>query len=666
MSMALLAPGTITWAAQTEAEDAASAQTESEAGSAAYDSEVTDLLEKMTLREKIAQMFVPCVRTWYDENTQYESQDQQNSIEAMGLKGLPFTAMNDDVKKMLSEERFGGVLLYGENCEAGNAQVLQLVNDMQAANQETDSECVIPLLICMDQEGGVVARLTEGVRGVGNMALSATSEAYNIADEASVIAKELQSVGVNVTFAPDVDVNNNPANPVIGVRSFSDDPAVVSEDSIVFMDALSEAGLITSPKHFPGHGNTSTDSHTGLPMVDKSYEELKECELIPFQAVIDAGAEMIMSAHIQYPQVETETSTSTSSGEEIYVPATLSHTIMTDVLRGDMGFDGVIVSDSLSMDAIVDNFGLEDACARAINAGVNIILTPITIYDAETMQQMTDLVDDMVNRTESGEISEETVDDSVAHILTLKKNHDLLDPINTELTQEQIDAAGDTESLKKDMEVIWDHACKAITLVKNDDNVLPVKAKEDESVLFVYTASSRLYTADMVMERLKRCNVVPESLKYQAIQATADTEQECIEAAKNADHVFLITSLFGVSGFDPTTDSGITSKVFDEVIDAAHDAGHKVVLVSGVLPYDAARYQKADGILLSYGSTARTSVPTEVTAYIPNLVVAMCTAFGEYEPVGKLPVVIPTLDENYAFTDEPLYERGYSLSYANE
>ena len=229
---------------------------------------------------------------------------------------------------------------------------------------------------------------------------------------AAIYGEELKLLGIHADYAPVLDVNNNPNNPVIGVRSFSDDPEVVSEYGAAFIRGLHGAGVISTLKHFPGHGNTGTDSHTGLPLIDSSYEALKAVELVPFQAAIDAGADMVMTAHIQYPQIETETYVSKSTGEEIFLPATMSRTILTDILRGDMGFEGVIVTDALDMAAISANFTDEDMILLPINAGVDMLMLPM-VYDTVSFQRMQDMTDLAVQLVREGKISEDRIDASL-------------------------------------------------------------------------------------------------------------------------------------------------------------------------------------------------------------------------------------------------------------
>ena len=179
------------------------------------------------------------------------------------------------------------------------------------------------------------------------------------------------------------------------------------------MKGMQEYNIATAAKHFPGHGDTATDSHTGLPCVDKSLDELRQCELVPFQKMIDNGVDMLMTAHIQYPQVEKETAISKKDGSEIRLPATLSKTILTDLVRNEMHYDGIIVTDALNMDAISQNFGETDACIRAIKAGVDICLMPTILRSKADMPKMDAILDGVEAAVNSGEISVDRINESV-------------------------------------------------------------------------------------------------------------------------------------------------------------------------------------------------------------------------------------------------------------
>ena len=602
---------------------------------------VTAILENMALEEKIGQMLMPSFRTW----------NGQPDVE--GSENIPVTELNDALRTCIAQSHLGGIILFAENCPE-NEQTRQLAEQMQEANRR-GGENAVPLMIAIDQEGGAVARLGQGIRGIGNMALAASQDPENARKEGLLIGDELGALSVNTDFAPVVDVNVNPANPVIGVRSFSDDPGIVAEYGAALMEGLHEAGVICSLKHFPGHGDTSVDSHTGLPLVDKSEEELREVELYPFKALIDAGADMVMTAHIQYPQLETEKVLSTSTGEEIFLPATMSHHILTDILRGDMGFEGVIVSDALNMSAIADHFSWEDACRRTIEAGVDLLLMPVMVTDGQSVQQLNDLIVMVTDLVRNDVIPESRIDESVERILTVKEKYGLLDM--EAAADPRIEAVGSSEHHDEE----WALMQSAVTLLKNEDQTIPAVLGENAKVLFVYGAASRVNTAAFAKSRLVKAGIVPESAEFNALVCSGETKDECIAAAGRADLVIMGSTVFSKAELDPSTEEGAETAIFDEVIAAAHENGTRAVLISAYLPYDTARFQSADAILVSYGSSPMNELPEGRDTYMTNLPAAICAVFGEFKPTGKLPVDIPVLNEDYSYSDEILYERGSGL-----
>ena len=238
-----------------------------------------ELLSSMSLREKLEQMIIIDVRTW---------------------NGSDFTEMNEEAAQLFQDYHFGGVILFSENYSdaAGTAG---LILSMQQLNQASGG---YGMFIGIDQEGGVVCRLKDGTSMPGNMALAASGNPDHAEQAAEVIGEELSVLGINTDFAPDADVNSNPANPVIGVRSFSEDPETAGTYALAYQKGLNQNNIIACWKHFPGHGDTSEDSHTSLPSVDKSLAELEKTELVPFRMGIDSGIEMVMSAHIQFPEEE--------------------------------------------------------------------------------------------------------------------------------------------------------------------------------------------------------------------------------------------------------------------------------------------------------------------------------------------------------------------------
>lgn len=270
------------------------------------------------------------------------------------FEGPVFT---DEAKAAFQEIRPCGVLYFGDNI-ARREQVHALSAELQAEARKLGMP---PLFIAIDQEGGIVSRFSPDMTTVpGAMALTADGNPDDIRASARITGEQLAEVGININFAPVVDVNNNPLNPVIRTRSFGDTVEHVIAGALATIQGLTDAGIIATVKHFPGHGDTAIDSHLGLPVIDHPRARLDEIELAPFKAAIDAGVPGVMSSHILFPALDTD-------------PATLSHSILTGVLRDDLRFEGVIFTDSLSMDAIEERYGHGDSAIRCKQAGVDVL-----------------------------------------------------------------------------------------------------------------------------------------------------------------------------------------------------------------------------------------------------------------------------------------------------
>ena len=270
------------------------------------------------------------------------------------FEGPVFT---DEARAAFNEIQPGGVLYFGDNI-ASREQVHALSAELQAEARKLGMP---PLFIAIDQEGGIVSRFSPDMTTVPSaMALTADGDPDDIRMSARITGEQLAEVGINTNFAPVVDVNNNPLNPVIRTRSFGDTVERAIAGALATIQGLNDAGIISTVKHFPGHGDTAIDSHLGLPVIDHPRSRLDEIELAPFKAAIDAGVPGVMSSHILFPALDAD-------------PATLSHPILTGVLRDDLGFDGVIFTDSLSMDAIEERYGHGDAAIRCKLAGVDVL-----------------------------------------------------------------------------------------------------------------------------------------------------------------------------------------------------------------------------------------------------------------------------------------------------
>lgn len=335
----------------------------------------------------------------------------------------PVLTLTDDLAEVLVKGQVGGVILFSENI-ASVEQVITFIYDMQALMRDHH---LPPLLIAIDQEGGRVARFPDhmATRFVGNMAIGATFEQYGVTYAeavASGIAQSMNLLGINVNFAPNVDVNVNPDNPVINVRSYGESPAMVAELGLATVAAFQQHKLISAIKHFPGHGDTHVDSHSGLPRVEHSRNEIEAKDIMPFRAIIGSQTPpaMVMSAHIQYPELDA-TKLITKTGKETIVPATLSRKILHNVLRKDLAFNGIIITDALDMKAISQFFTPAEATVNAFKAGADIALMPFAIRSKADIQRFWQWQKTMTQAIQSGGLDKSELNASLTRIQRLKK-----------------------------------------------------------------------------------------------------------------------------------------------------------------------------------------------------------------------------------------------------
>lgn len=317
--------------------------------------------------------------------------------------GLPGPEMDPAFIRLVKEYKIGNVILFQRNCES-SAQLAKLCQDIQDLIREETGHGAF---ITIDQEGGSVTRLPyEAVNVPGAMALAATGDPENARRAARLTAEELRAFGINFNLAPVADVNNNPANPIIGVRSYGDTAEQAALYTTAALKGYLEGGVLASAKHFPGHGDTAMDSHLSLPCIDKSLEELEQLELRPFKALIDAGCPAVMTTHILFPQLEPDN-----------VPATMSRRIITGILKERLGFQGLVISDCVEMQAIGVYYGSARGAAAAMAAGVDLVFVSHT---AEVQEEAAQVCRAAV---ESGQVSMEELDASVEKILRYKEQY---------------------------------------------------------------------------------------------------------------------------------------------------------------------------------------------------------------------------------------------------
>ena len=357
-----------------------SSETEDVNGGAA-DNDIEEMLGDMTLEEKVCQLFM---------------------VTPEALTGVgTVTQAGTATQEAVNAYPVGGVIYFSQNLQDPDQTRTMLENTQRYAMERTG----IPIFLSVDEEGGQVARVGSnpafGVEKIGNMSdvgsRGDTQEAYEIG---STIGTYLSDLGFNMDAAPDTDVLTNPENQVVKYRSFGSDPELVARMAAAELKGLNDQGIIGMYKHFPGHGGTTADSHEGYAYVDDTQEELKSGAFIPFQDGIDNGIQVIMVSHISCPNV---------TGDN--TPATLSEMMITDILRGEMGFDGMVITDALNMGAITAQYSSSEAAVAALNAGADMLLMPEDFQDAYQA---------VLQAAENGELSEARIDESAERILRVK------------------------------------------------------------------------------------------------------------------------------------------------------------------------------------------------------------------------------------------------------
>ncbi|WEK52952.1 MAG: beta-N-acetylhexosaminidase [Candidatus Cohnella colombiensis] len=338
--------------------------------------DLTKLIDNLTLEEKIGQLIL------------------------IGVEG---TAIDDTLTKMIQDKHYGGIIFYQNNL-SNLADSVKLINELKAANSSNP----LPLFLSVDQEGGKVSRLPSDFVTMPSAATVGRTENPELASQmGKILAEELKLMGFNVNFAPVLDIASNPNNKVIGDRAFGDQADLVTKMGIAQMKGMQDNGVIPVIKHFPGHGDTSTDSHLNLPIVNKTIDELKQLEWIPFQAAIKEQAEVVMIAHILYPNIDKD------------APASFSHILIQDQLRGKLGFEGVVITDELTMGAISNHYGVVPSAINAIKAGSDIVMI------AHNYKQMNLVYKQLLTEVKNGNITEERINESVRRIITLKQKYNL-------------------------------------------------------------------------------------------------------------------------------------------------------------------------------------------------------------------------------------------------
>jgi beta-N-acetylhexosaminidase len=471
-------------------------------------------LRRMSLDEKIGQLIYVAV------NATFLNQDSD-----------AFKALRHQVE----DNHVGGIILFrGPVYES-----VVLMNRMQNLAR-------YPLLISADLEAGSGMRFEDTVNLPWNMAVGATNNPDYARRQGALTAREARALGVQQIYAPVADVNNNAANPVINVRSYGEDPVAVGRLVAAFVEGAQSNGVIATAKHFPGHGDTATDSHRGLPEIDVSRERLNAIELVPFRAAVQSGVGSVMTGHIGMPQVDPTAVTplprdvklkpiDTDEDGEVVVekgtmPTTLSP-VMNGILRHDLGFDGLIVTDAMSMSGLTLYFTQEEASVRALEAGADLLLKPA---DPDAAFR------GVREAVMKGRMTERRIDESARRVLAAKYDLGLVKQRITPLDAIDRSVAG-----RESIELAREIAEHAITLVRNDDNLVPLNSLKPEAHIFnlaITNGDDRLWIANAFVSAIARSERKIETLVLDDRSSDAEV-QKALERANRADLV--IASLYG-------------------------------------------------------------------------------------------------------------------------
>lgn len=536
------------------------------------DNWVEETLSKMTLEEKAGQMVFPNVYGIYMSE---DSPDYQR------------------LRFLVEEKKVGGLIFFLSNLYD---QVV-LTNKMQRLAK-------VPLLIAADYEHGVSMRIDGATAFPNTMAIGAADDENLTYELGKITAIEARSIGVHQNYAPVSDVNNNPMNPIINIRSYGESPELVAKHSNAFLKGLQENGMIATAKHFPGHGNTSIDSHLDLPVITSSIEELHKIELYPFKENIKAGVMSIMVGHLAVPSIEGD------SG----IPASLSKKIITDLLKNQLGFNGLIVTDALNMHGITNYYSTAKATIEAIKAGNDCILFPDDPVES---------IDAIINAVKTGELEESRLDYSVRKILMAKKWLGL--DKNRFVDVDKISSiVGRNEHLK----VALDISRKSITLLKNENNLLPLSQNPEIKYAHISIIDSRNENDGEHFRRLIRDKIPQVNSKKILLNSNDEGYRQAIEICEKSDIVILSIYL-KVRSYQGTI--WLTDKQA-ALVRSILKLKKPVVMISHGNPYLLSEFPENDAYLNNYGDTK----------YSEQAVVE--ALFGEIDIQGKSPVSIPNTE----------------------
>lgn len=566
-----------------------------------------EIVRNMSEAEKIGQLFMLDFRYW--------NKDKNGEPAA-------FLAMNDEVSKVINQYHLGSVILFRENL-INTPQTVELINQLQSSRSN------LPLFIGTDQEGGYVTRLRVGTEMPGNMALGATRNPALAELTGMIHGYELSSLGFNINFGPVVDVNNNQNNPVIGVRSYSDNKSLVEQLSTNYIKGIHKYNLLTSLKHFPGHGNVSSDSHVDLPVVNSDAKTWRSTELPPFKYALAHGADAVMTAHIIVPALDSN-KIKTLTGKEVGTPATLSKPILHNILREELKYDGLIVTDAMDMGAIADNFDMNWAVETSLLAGSDIVLMPIKMWDSEAVSRLDNMYRHLEIQAKENPELQKRIDESAKRVVLKKLQQEITaQPINLTIAEQVV-----ASKSHKDLENMVSE--QAITLIKNE-NILPYVLKSNNHILVISDEKPRNTLIQKHLSDIaQQTNVsIQTSDSVVKLNENTLTPSEAKKLVKNQDLILLTTYNL--------KDNPANAQF---IIDEANKAKIPLVVISSRNPYDIAYLKEVKANIAIYGITGFDVTNNNRNSLETNIRSGLRTLFADSHaqplnpPKGLLPVNI--------------------------
>ena len=543
------------------------------------------------------------MRSYTDEMT---LEEQMGQVLMAGFSG---STPSQEIIDLIQHHHVGNIILFSRNVR-DTSQVLELTQSLQRIAKEAGHR--YPLLIAIDQENGIVQRLGEaGTILPGNMALGAIGSQEVAYKVALATGNELKALGINMNLAPVVDVNNNPANPVIGVRSFGEDPQQVAHLGAAMVKGYHAAGILCSLKHFPGHGDTTVDSHLALPTIPHTLERLETVELVPFRGGLAVGVESVMIAHVSLPALAGDAA----------LPATLSSAIVQGLLRERLGFNGVILSDCLEMRAISETFGTEQAAVMALKAGIDLVLV------SHHYTQQRGSIEALKAAVLGRELSTQVIRQAADRVLHLKARHLSWDDLTTSTTL--------PVSIGREARLQLQNQAYELstTLVRNEDSLLPLRMDSGERIVVLSPqrtsttmVEDRYYSDDVLADIIEQYHVPVKILSV----ATGTLEDAC-------------SKLLQTTGESDTIIVATVNAHLDErqaeLVRYLILSGRRTIGIAVRNPYDLLAFPQLHTYLVTYEYTR------------PALVAAVRVLFGEKQARGHLPVSIPGLHPRVPLID---------------